>query len=351
MNVLALLIFVSSISMMVRSTQAEVSEAGISMAITVLLMSQMFYKLDAQQCIIRGEYSIRGMMLKGYTYIEEKTGIWLNCLDKCDDDIRCQSFNYVISQSICELNNRTKEARPEDFVPDSDRFYIKRFRERVPIGSVPELPAESCAEIRASEGEDAVSGNYWFDSIKPGEVVPARCDMSKLDIDDCASHPCKNNGTCTDRVNGFNCSCAPGFNGTQCEISTGCADSYKSGERKSGVYTINPDGAGIIKVFCDQTKAGGGWLVFQKRLDGSVDFYRGWTEYKRGFGSLTGEFWLGLDEIHRLTSSGRYKLRVDLEDFDGNTYYAEYDFFEVASEGEKYKLSVGSYTGLNFYVL
>ena len=50
----------------------------------------------------------------------------------------------------------------------------------VPLGSVPELPAESCAEIRASEGEDAVSGNYWFDSIKSGEVVLARCDMSKL---------------------------------------------------------------------------------------------------------------------------------------------------------------------------
>ena len=50
----------------------------------------------------------------------------------------------------------------------------------VHLGFVPELPAESCAEIRASEGEDAVSGNYWFDSIKPGEVVLARCDMSTL---------------------------------------------------------------------------------------------------------------------------------------------------------------------------
>ena len=50
----------------------------------------------------------------------------------------------------------------------------------VPLGSVAELPAESCAEIRAGEGEDAGSGNYWFDSIKPGEVVLARCDMSKL---------------------------------------------------------------------------------------------------------------------------------------------------------------------------
>ena len=41
--------------------------------------------------------------------------------------------------------------------------------------------------------------------------------LLKTDIDDCADHPCKNNGTCADRVNGFNCSCALGFNGTQCE--------------------------------------------------------------------------------------------------------------------------------------
>ena len=105
-----------------------VSEPGIDIAITLLVISQKFGKLDAQ--CVRHEYSNRGMMLKGHTFIKENTGIWLNCLDKCDDDVRCQSFNYAISQGICELNNRTKEARPEDFVPDSDRFYIKRFRER-----------------------------------------------------------------------------------------------------------------------------------------------------------------------------------------------------------------------------
>ena len=124
-----------------------------------------------------------------------------------------------------------------------------------------------------------------------------------------------------------------------------CAELYKSGQRNSGVYTINPDGSSKFEVFCDQTTAGGGWTVFQKRQDGSVDFYRGWADYKQGFGDLNGEFWLGLDKIHRLTNSGNYKLRVDLEDFTGNTAYAEYGSFGVADGGNKYKLSVGSSSG------
>ena len=119
---------------------------------------------------------------------------------------------------------------------------------------------------------------------------------------------------------------------------------YKSGEKISGVYTIDPDGAGAFDVFCDQKTAGGGWTVFQKRLDGSVDFYRGWADYKRGFGNLNGEFWLGLDKIHRLTKT-KNKLRVDLEDTTGKTAYAEYDMFAVTSEKASYKLSLGTYSG------
>ncbi|XP_020608578.1 microfibril-associated glycoprotein 4-like isoform X1 [Orbicella faveolata] len=123
-----------------------------------------------------------------------------------------------------------------------------------------------------------------------------------------------------------------------------CAELYKSGKRTSGVYTIDSDGSGAFDVFCDQTTAGGGWTVFQKRLNGSVNFYRGWADYKNGFGNLNGEFWLGLDKIHRLTNT-KNRLRVDLEDTTGKTTYAEYDMFAVTSERTKYKLSLGSYSG------
>ncbi len=49
----------------------------------------------------------------------------------------------------------------------------------------------------------------------------------------------------------------------------------------------------------------GGWTVFQRRKDESVNFYNEWIDYARGFGSLTGEFWLGLRKLHRITSLSR----------------------------------------------
>ncbi|XP_022791932.1 ficolin-1-like, partial [Stylophora pistillata] len=90
---------------------------------------------------------------------------------------------------------------------------------------------------------------------------------------------------------------------------------------------------------------GGGWTVFQRRVDGSVDFYLEWKSYKNGFGNLNGEFWLGNDNLHRLTAVGITTLRVDLEDFEGNIRYAEYDNFTVADEADKYRLLIGRYSG------
>ena len=102
----------------------------------------------------------------------------------------------------------------------------------------------------------------------------------------------------------------------------------------------------LFQVYCDQYTDGGGWTVFQRRQDGSVDFFRDWAYYKNGFGSLTGEFWLGNDHIYRLlTTSKQYELRIDLGDFEGNFRYAKYSTFRIGPESEGYKLEVGGYSG------
>ena len=86
--------------------------------------------------------------------------------------------------------------------------------------------------------------------------------------------------------------------------------------------------------------------MFQRRKDGSVDFFRNWNDYVTGFGDLTGEHWLGLEKIHRLTAAaGRTTLRVDLGDFAGKKVYAKYNNFKVGNSATKYTLHVSGYTG------
>jgi ficolin len=100
-----------------------------------------------------------------------------------------------------------------------------------------------------------------------------------------------------------------------------------------------------LEVMCDTQTDDGGWTVIQRRFNGQTDFYRGWEEYKYGFGDLDdGEFYLGNENIHRLTSSKRYELRVDFK-FHNADYFAKYSRFRIYGEAEGYRLKVSGYSG------
>ena len=122
-----------------------------------------------------------------------------------------------------------------------------------------------------------------------------------------------------------------------------CQEAYVLSCRRSGVYTIDPGCGKPFSVWCDMNN-GEGWTVFQRRCDGSENFYRGWTEYENGFGNVKGEHWLGLKKINCLTSvRGRTKLRIHLDDFTGHSKYVYYDHFYVGTSSTNYKLTVGGY--------
>ena len=97
--------------------------------------------------------------------------------------------------------------------------------------------------------------------------------------------------------------------------------------------------------YCDNCNGGGGWLVVQRRQDGSVDFNRTWLDYEDGFGKLTGEFWYGLRALHCLTGKGGWEMRMDIKLVNGTNIFLQYEQFKVASAKDKYKLTVGEFQG------
>nr|AAA49084.1 200 kd tenascin precursor [Gallus gallus] len=125
-----------------------------------------------------------------------------------------------------------------------------------------------------------------------------------------------------------------------------CSQALLNGEVTSGLYTIylNGDRTQPLQVFCDMAEDGGGWIVFLRRQNGKEDFYRNWKNYVAGFGDPKDEFWIGLENLHKISSQGQYELRVDLRD-RGETAYAVYDKFSVGDAKTRYRLRVDGYSG------
>uniref|UniRef100_A0AAY4ETB1 Fibrinogen C-terminal domain-containing protein n=1 Tax=Denticeps clupeoides TaxID=299321 RepID=A0AAY4ETB1_9TELE len=125
-----------------------------------------------------------------------------------------------------------------------------------------------------------------------------------------------------------------------------CAQVFKAGHNVSGVYHIYVGNmTESIKVYCDMETSGGGWTLFQLRIDGSTDFQKNWNDYKMGFGDPVAEHWLGNEVVHQMTSQAHYSLRVELKDWEGNAPYSQYERFQLASEKQHYRLFLRGYSG------
>ena len=143
------------------------------------------------------------------------------------------------------------------------------------------------------------------------------------------------------------CPIVTSVNGSCCEVKS---NEFKfSTLLKSRAYNITNfcgDCEAVAEGYCDAVTNGGGWLVVQRRQDGSVDFNRGWVEYEEGFGSLTGEFWYGLHPLHCLTNQGQWQLRIDFTFTNGTKSYLSYTNFSVGPANSQYQLSISGFTGI-----
>ncbi|KAM8780018.1 tenascin-X [Rhynchonycteris naso] len=118
----------------------------------------------------------------------------------------------------------------------------------------------------------------------------------------------------------------------------------QAGTSRTTTIFLNGNRERPLNVFCDMETDGGGWLVFQRRMDGHTDFWRDWEDYAQGFGNISGEFWLGNEALHSLTSAGDYSMRVDLR-AGGEAVFAQYDSFRVDSAADYYRLHLEGYRG------
>ena len=126
---------------------------------------------------------------------------------------------------------------------------------------------------------------------------------------------------------------------------------------KNHFFSINKSSPGVYNIidfcqqgttvqgYCDTLTDRGGWLVIQRRQDGTENFDRFWWEYAIGFGSLTGEFWFGLNAVHCLTSKGHWELRIDFILSNGTRGYLPYKHFAVGPASQQYPLTISGFHG------
>ena len=125
---------------------------------------------------------------------------------------------------------------------------------------------------------------------------------------------------------------------------------YRVSKAKDGPHTIYPsmpplDSLHHLQVSCDQVTDGGGWIMYQRRVEGTLNFTRNWEEYKYGFGDPgdnTTELWMGNENVYQVLqsygSSTKWELRIEADAFDGTGCWVVASNFRMNDESLRYSM-------------
>ena len=122
---------------------------------------------------------------------------------------------------------------------------------------------------------------------------------------------------------------------------------FRLSKAKDGPHTIYPAKSNLtsLQISCDQETDNGGWIMYQRRVDGTINFTRNWQDYKHGFGTNgngTTELWLGNEQVYQvLQRYGKPKceLRIEADAFDGSSCWLVASNFRMHPEGRRYKMN------------
>ncbi|XP_060118184.1 fibrinogen-like protein 1-like protein [Heteronotia binoei] len=129
-------------------------------------------------------------------------------------------------------------------------------------------------------------------------------------------------------------------------LARDCRAAFRRGRRESGLYVIRPKHSPLLVVYCDMEYDGGGWTVLHRNdVNQKAPWSSTWNAYKKGFGDLSGNHWLGNEFIHLLTQQNAFSVRFVIVNNDGETKHADYHSFNVDSEDSGYALRLGNYSG------
>ncbi|XP_060552684.1 ficolin-1-like isoform X2 [Ruditapes philippinarum] len=281
--------------------------------------------------------------LIGHSVLEVNDKNHHDCARTCISMSVCKSFDFDRNEHVCKLNDVDKSS------VDPSEFKTKRGAIFSDISEWPSAMVGSCSSRPCKANQRCFQNGVSHVCKDITCAFDQKIENGKVQI----SAPGENKFLDVALVK-----CDTGYVPSQQEVKCEASEKWqpatlpsdckelldKVPEAKSGQYEIKLWTSGkILTVNCDMQTDGGGWTIFHRRMDGSVDFYRNYAEYENGFGNVDGELWLGLQYIQELAGQGSTEIRLDMTRNDSTTGHEICPDFKL-TEGTKYKLNIGSCT-------